>query len=193
MRRSLYRDQTTGKSEVSATSINNFARGVPQALGRIPALQYLLRLALTLTLYLCAGKLGLLVPFTNGNVSPVFPAAGVALAAVLLFGSRVWPAITLGAFLVNFWSPVPMWSALGLHWGTHLALLWVAISSGVLPDSRFPFQGFGMLRVSSQLRWPVRLRPLRRVARPYFSHAYRRGLVFGRHGGFGGLAMRWAS
>lgn len=117
MRRSLYRDQTTGKSEVSATSINNFARGVPQALGRIPALQYLLRLALTLTLYLCAGKLGLLVPFTNGNVSPVFPAAGVALAAVLLFGSRVWPAITLGAFLVNFWSPVPMWSAVGISLG----------------------------------------------------------------------------
>jgi PAS domain S-box-containing protein len=76
-----------------------------------------LRLALTIVIYLCAGKLGLSVPFTNGNVSPVFPAAGVALAAVLLFGSKVWPAITLGAFLVNFWSPVPMWSALGIGLG----------------------------------------------------------------------------
>jgi len=180
-------------SEVSATATNDFTRGITETSEKVPGPQYLLRLALTIVIYLCAGKLGLSVPFTNGNVSPVFPAAGIALAAVLLFGSKVWPAITVGAFLVNFWSPVPMWSALGLHWGTHLALLWVAISSGVLPDSRFPFQGFGMLRVSSQLRWPVRLRPLRRVARPYFSHAYRRGLVFGLHGGFGGLATRWAS
>lgn len=57
------------------------------------------------------------MPFTSGNVSPVFPAAGVALAAVLLFGSKVWPAITLGAFLVNFWSPMPVWSAVGIALG----------------------------------------------------------------------------
>jgi PAS domain S-box-containing protein len=82
-----------------------------------------LRLALTIVIYLCAGKLGLSVPFTNGNVSPVFPAAGIALAAVLLFGPKVWPAITVGAFLVNFWSPIPMWSAVGIALGNTASAL----------------------------------------------------------------------
>jgi len=76
-----------------------------------------LRLALVFVLYLAAGKLGLSVPFTNGNVSPVWPASGVALAAVLLWGYQVWPAITLAAFFVNFLSPVPTLSCIGIALG----------------------------------------------------------------------------
>ena len=53
----------------------------------------------------------------------MLPAAGVALAAVLLLGSEVWPAIALGAFLVNFWSPVPMWSAVGIALGNTASAL----------------------------------------------------------------------
>src|SRR5439155_3260747 len=34
----------------------------------------------------------------------VWPAAGIALAGVLIFGNRVWPSILLGSFLVNFWT-----------------------------------------------------------------------------------------
>jgi PAS domain S-box-containing protein len=97
--------------------INGLARIITKVSGRVSGLPYLLRLVLTSVLYLSAGKLGLSVPFTNGNVSPVFPAAGVALAAILLWGSEVWPAIALAAFLVNFWSPVPMWSAFGIAAG----------------------------------------------------------------------------
>src|SRR6185503_532289 len=33
--------------------------------------------------------------------SPVWPPTGIALAALLLLGYRVWPGILLGAFLVN--------------------------------------------------------------------------------------------
>ncbi len=36
---------------------------------------------------------------------------------MLLWGSRIWPAIALGAFLVNFWSPVPAWAAVGIAVG----------------------------------------------------------------------------
>ena len=36
--------------------------------------------------YYAVGKLGLIIPFTSGNVSPVWPAAGLALGAVLVFG-----------------------------------------------------------------------------------------------------------
>lgn len=51
--------------------------------------------------YFIAGKLGLMPASLHASASPVWPPAGIALAAVLLFGYRVWPAIFVGAFLVN--------------------------------------------------------------------------------------------
>src|SRR5205814_8080976 len=51
--------------------------------------------------YFLAGKLGLRLAFVHASASPVWPPAGIALAALLLFGHGVWPAIFLGAFLVN--------------------------------------------------------------------------------------------
>src|SRR6266568_3341598 len=78
---------------------------------------YAVRLALVFVLYLAAGKLGLSAPFTSGNVSPVWPASGVALASVLLWGYEVWPAIALAAFLVNFLSPISTLSSVGIALG----------------------------------------------------------------------------
>src|SRR5438876_7673494 len=51
--------------------------------------------------YFIAGKLGLSLAFLNASASPVWPPAGIALAVLLLFGYRIWPAIFVGAFLVN--------------------------------------------------------------------------------------------
>jgi signal transduction histidine kinase len=51
--------------------------------------------------YFIAGKLGLMLASLHANASPVWPPAGMALAALLLFGYRTWPAIFIGAFLVN--------------------------------------------------------------------------------------------
>jgi PAS domain S-box-containing protein len=51
--------------------------------------------------YFVAGKLGLLLAVVNPAVTLVWPAAGIAVAALLLLGLRVWPALALGAFLVN--------------------------------------------------------------------------------------------
>src|ERR1700747_3490338 len=56
----------------------------------------------TLTLvYFVAGKLGLKLAFLQASASPVWPPAGVALGALLVLGYKTWPAIFLGAFLVN--------------------------------------------------------------------------------------------
>jgi signal transduction histidine kinase len=52
-------------------------------------------------IYFIAGKLGLMLASLHASASPVWPAAGMALAALLLFGYRMWPAIFVGAFLVN--------------------------------------------------------------------------------------------
>ena len=79
--------------------------------------RYPSEMALVLAAYFLAGKIGLAAPFTSGNVSPVWPAAGIALAAMLLVGYRVWPAVAIGAFLVNLLSPIPHAAALGLVLG----------------------------------------------------------------------------
>ena len=59
--------------------------------------------------YFLTGKLGAHLAFVNASASAVAPAAGIALAAFLMFGYRVWPAIVVGGFLLNLstaWSPL---------------------------------------------------------------------------------------
>jgi Signal transduction histidine kinase len=51
--------------------------------------------------YFIAGKFGLMLASLHASASPVWPAAGIALGALLVFGYRVWPAIFIGAFFVN--------------------------------------------------------------------------------------------
>jgi signal transduction histidine kinase/ActR/RegA family two-component response regulator len=51
--------------------------------------------------YFIAGKLALMLASLHASASPVWPPAGIALAALLLLGYRVWPAIFIAAFLVN--------------------------------------------------------------------------------------------
>ena len=52
-------------------------------------------------IYFIVGKLSLQLAFVHPSASPVWPPAGIALAALVVFGYRTWPAIFLGAFLVN--------------------------------------------------------------------------------------------
>ena len=79
--------------------------------------RYVLQLAFVFALYFGAGKLGLAVPFTSSNVSPIWPAAGVAVAAVLIWGIQIAPAIAFAAFLVNFLSPVPTSASVAIGLG----------------------------------------------------------------------------
>src|SRR6266446_586059 len=51
--------------------------------------------------YFIAGKLGLQLAFLQASASPVWPPAGIAVAALLVLGYRAWPAIFAGAFFVN--------------------------------------------------------------------------------------------
>lgn len=52
-------------------------------------------------IYFAAGKLGLTMAFVHALASPVWPPTGIAIAALLVFGVRLWPGIFAGAFLVN--------------------------------------------------------------------------------------------
>ena len=51
--------------------------------------------------YFVFAKLGLTLASVNPSASPIWPPTGIALAAVLLGGLRVWPAILIGAFAAN--------------------------------------------------------------------------------------------
>ena len=76
-----------------------------------------------LLLYYAAGRAGLAVPFTSGNVSPIWPAAGIAIGGILIFGRHVSVGIAAGAFLVNLFSPVPAATALTIAVGNTLGPL----------------------------------------------------------------------
>jgi signal transduction histidine kinase/integral membrane sensor domain MASE1/CheY-like chemotaxis protein len=70
------------------------------------------------TIYLVSGKLGLqYFAFVHASASPVWPPAGVSLAAFLLFGPSIWPAIFVAAFLVNVTTAGSILTSLGIAAG----------------------------------------------------------------------------
>jgi PAS domain S-box-containing protein len=58
-------------------------------------------LAGTAAAYLLAGLLALQLAIAPSYAAPLYPSAGIALAAVLVYGARVVPGVAIGAFLVN--------------------------------------------------------------------------------------------
>lgn len=67
--------------------------------------------------YFVAGKLGLRLAIVNPSATAVWPPAGIALAAFLVLGYRVWPAILLAAFLVNLTTAGNAATSLGIALG----------------------------------------------------------------------------
>jgi PAS domain S-box-containing protein len=53
--------------------------------------------------YYFAARIEELLPMAAGASTPVWPAAGVALVAVLMWGKRLAPGVWLGAFATNLW------------------------------------------------------------------------------------------
>ncbi|MGP3947403.1 MASE1 domain-containing protein [Streptomyces sp. 7N604] len=51
--------------------------------------------------YYGSAKVGLLQELVRGQVTPLWPPTGIALACLLIFGLRCWPGIVIGALLVN--------------------------------------------------------------------------------------------
>ena len=63
--------------------------------------RYLAALVVVAAGYYALAKLGLRLASINPSASPIWPPTGLALAAVLLGGLRIWPAIFIGAFAAN--------------------------------------------------------------------------------------------
>ncbi|SFN37728.1 PAS domain S-box-containing protein [Formivibrio citricus] len=73
--------------------------------------------------YAVLGALGLMLAVPSGHASPVFPAAGLALAAVLVWGNIALPGIWLGALTIQV---VGAWLDSSLGWGMFLSTLGMA-------------------------------------------------------------------
>src|SRR5258708_38492261 len=65
-----------------------------------PARRLLAALAVAAAYY-GAAKFGLALAYENSSVTAVWPPTGIAIAALLLGGYRLWPGVALGAFLAN--------------------------------------------------------------------------------------------
>jgi PAS domain S-box-containing protein len=59
------------------------------------------QLALVAVVYFAAAKLSLLVAIPPGYATAIWPPSGIALAALLLWGTRLWPAVWLASFAAN--------------------------------------------------------------------------------------------
>lgn len=80
----------------------------------------LLIIGIVTVVYFIAGKLGLQLAFLNASASAVWPPSGIALAALLVLGYRAWPAIFIGAFLVNLTTAGNVPTSLGIATGNTL-------------------------------------------------------------------------
>src|SRR5437763_11827649 len=81
---------------------------------------YPVRLAIVCAVYFGAAKAGLAFAFANQSVTSIWPPTGIALAAVLIWGYRMWPAIAVGAFLANITTAGPVLSVLAIATGNTL-------------------------------------------------------------------------
>ena len=94
----------------------------PRRLSYVPAV------ALLAVTYFGAAKVGFVAAVAHGVVSSAWPPTGIALAALLLWGVRLWPGIAIGAVLVNAVSGVPWAAALGMGLGNTLEAVLGAIA-----------------------------------------------------------------
>lgn len=96
-----------------------------------------LRMLLVLVAYVACGRAGLATIQSGQVVSLIWPATGVALAALVRFGLGVWPAVWLGALIVEMATGASWWVAGLLAFGNTLGpaiAAWVLHRDGLHPE-----------------------------------------------------------
>lgn len=78
------------------------------------------KIVILIFIYVIAAYLGLTFDAVNKFATFVWPPTGIALAALLIFGYRLWPGIALGAFLINFITGASFFAAAGIALGNTL-------------------------------------------------------------------------
>jgi signal transduction histidine kinase len=82
--------------------------------------QHVYSIAALAIVYVVAARAGLMLDAVAGFASVVWPPSGLALAALLIFGMRLWPGVLIGAFAANLLAGAPALVALGIAGGNSL-------------------------------------------------------------------------
>jgi signal transduction histidine kinase len=101
-------------------------------------------------IYHLAARLGLLMANVQPNTSPVWPPTGIAIAALLLFGIRYWPGVTLGVIFGYFFNNNALNISIGLAIGNTLE----AVAAAVFLK-RFPGFNNSLVRVQDVIRLAI--------------------------------------
>jgi PAS domain S-box-containing protein len=71
--------------------------------------------------YYVTAQLSLRLSVVEENITPLWPPTGIAVAAMLMLGKRVWPGILAAAFLVNVPINAELWAAAATGLGNTVA------------------------------------------------------------------------
>src|ERR671927_379601 len=87
-----------------------------------PAMRYALAVLAVAAAYYAAAKIGLRLAYLHGAVTALWPPVGVGIAALALFGLRLWPGVVIADLLVGDYS-TPLGTVLGQTAGNTLEVL----------------------------------------------------------------------
>jgi PAS domain S-box-containing protein len=91
-------------------------------------------------IYFALAKIGLMLASINPSASPIWPSTGLAFAAMLLRGYRVWPAILVGAFAANLTTAGSIATSLAIGAGNTVEGLLGAYLINRLSDGKATFE-----------------------------------------------------
>jgi PAS domain S-box-containing protein len=96
-----------------------------QTLSRQPArARYVAEVLVLAGIYFATAKLGLQLASAHPSITAVWPPTGIALAALVIRGYRLWPGVALGAAFANtFTADTPAITVLGITIGNTLEAL----------------------------------------------------------------------
>ena len=99
-------------------------------------IRYAAELMALAVLYVVAARMGLALDAVAGFATLVWPPSGIALAALLLRGHRLWPGVLIGAFVANTLTGAPVLVALGIAIGNTLEAVLGAYALRRVPGFR---------------------------------------------------------
>ena len=127
-----------------------------------PFVRHAVVLAAVFAVYYGLGRLGLTFSALNENATAVWPPSGYALAAFIVFGTRIWPAVLGGAFLVYFTTTGALLSSIAIGVGNTFEGLVAATLVDRLADGAdvfrrvrtvFRFAAIAMFSTSISATW----------------------------------------
>jgi integral membrane sensor domain MASE1 len=121
LKRIVQRSIASGQTISDPAGLPESAPGDEKSLrGRLWFIYPIFTIACLAVVYFIAAKLGLKLALVHPDASSARPGTGIALAASLLLGYRVWPGIFLGAFLANLTTAGSIATSLGIASGNTL-------------------------------------------------------------------------